>query len=61
MIVVSSLPEARRCPSGEKAIELTQAVCLFRVRMSRPVAASQSLIILSSFKTKRCPSGEKAT
>ena len=48
-------------PSGEKATDLTSAVPS-NVRISCPVAASQSLRVLSSLpESKRVPSGENAT
>ena len=50
-------------PSGEKATEFdTNLECPLRVRSSRPLATSQSLIVLSLLpEASMRPSGEKAT
>ena len=54
--------EARRLPSGLKATLMTGPVCPWRVRASWPVAASQTLTVLSApAEARRLPSGLKAT
>src|SRR5271156_3183456 len=47
LIVLSLLPEAIVRPSGEKTTDFTQSVCPSSFRSSRPLAASQSSIVLS--------------
>jgi hypothetical protein len=67
--VLSSLAESRRVPSGENATERTPTVCPSKLRISWPLAVSQSLILslVSSNmtfalpETRHVPSGEKAT
>ncbi len=58
----SWLAEASRCPSGLYASRLIPFECPRRVRTSRPVLASQSLIVSSELaEAKRPPSGLNAT
>ena len=48
LMVLSSLPERMYLPSGEKATENTPPLCPSKRLSSLPVAASQSLMVLSS-------------
>ena len=60
--MLSLLPEAIIRPSGEKATDDTTPVCPCSVRSSRPLATSQSLMVLSLLPEAIVrPSGEKAT
>jgi hypothetical protein len=61
-MVLSPLPDSTRVPSGENATERTQRECPLKVRMSAPVVASQSLIVLSLLLERtRVPSADHAT
>jgi len=62
LIVPSSDPEASTLPSGEKATEMTGALCPSRVKMHFPLSTSQSFIVSSwEPEARRSPIGEKAT
>jgi len=53
---------ASRFPSGERARDLTAPEGPFRVKISRPLSASQTLAVQSELPVRtRLPSGEKAT
>ena len=58
----NSSPDNAVLPSGEKATELTWCECPSNLRISRPVARSQSLTVLSQLPDSAVlPSGENAT
>ena len=59
--VLSQPPESAVWPSGENATELTSSVCPAKLRISFPVATSQSLRVLSLPDSAVRPSGENAT
>src|ERR1017187_2362888 len=62
LVVVSSLPVTTQRPLGEKATEVTVAVCPSRRLTSLPVATSLNRAVLSQLPvTANFPSGEKAT
>ena len=58
--VLSAPPESRCLPSGEDATDWTEPEYPLKVRISRPLAASQSLSALPP-DNRRVPSGENAT
>src|SRR5262249_46368736 len=62
LTVLSRLPLASVCPSGEKATEVTPSLCPLSVWISAPLTAFHSLTVLSPFpEASVLPSGEKAT
>ena len=62
LIVLSSLPLAKVCPSGLMATEVTTLECPVRVRLTCPVERFQILSVLSALPlAKVCPSGLMAT
>jgi hypothetical protein len=61
-IVLSSDPDASRCPVGENATDLTAPVCSVRVPTHCPLSGFQSMTVLSHDPdASRCPNGENAT
>ena len=62
LTVLSSLPLARRWPSGLKVTLVTGPVCLRRVRVSCPMSTSYSRTVPSAEAlARRRPSGLNAT
>ena len=62
LMVLSSLAEAMRVPSGLKLTLVTALVCPLSVLITSPVAALHNLMVLSSLpEAIRVPSGLKLT